>query len=71
MESSREREEAAESAREPLSHVIEHPFHAVVYIIFMPAHVPSSQRLGLMSLPGSSAKDVSLHVAGEKYRLKF
>ena len=35
MESSREREEATESYREPLSHVMEHPFHTVVYIIFM------------------------------------
>ena len=66
MESSREREEVAESPREPLSHVMEHPFHVVVcYIIFMPSSFAFFSKIWI-DVSGSSAKDESLHVAGEK-----
>ena len=65
QKNSREREEAAESPREPLSHVMEHPFHAVVYIIFMLSPFAFFSKTWI-DVSGSSAKDVSLHVAGEK-----
>ena len=48
------------SPPENLGHVIEHPFHAVVYILFMLSSCAFFSKTWI-DVSGSSAKDVSCH----------
>ena len=48
------------SPPENLGHVIEHPFHAVVYIMFMLSSCAFFSKTWI-DVSGSSAKDVSCH----------